>query len=292
MNPPSGRWLFFSGSRLPPPASRTSAAWIPESLNPLTLRRRTAAFTLVELMTATAITTIMLLAMTGIFDQSMKAWRLSSRRADAERDVRAALTLLRRDLAGAVVTTNYPMWVGETNLARVGIASANQPNLAPPTGTMGVVWTNVSSPLFFCTLRRSDASGNGDLAGVGYYVAWDAAANDGRGAYNLYRYYAPPSGVFSNVVAGTGAFPVNNQDELVAANVMNFYADTVGISNNLPVNLGSVRPTNLTTRPAYIQLELTAYGTEAVRAFSSQADWSNTNNITKFGRTYLWRIDL
>lgn len=42
-------------SRLPPSSSRIGSAWIPESLNPLTPRRRTAAFTLVELLVVISI---------------------------------------------------------------------------------------------------------------------------------------------------------------------------------------------------------------------------------------------
>jgi type II secretory pathway component PulJ len=60
-------------------------------------------------MVAAAITTLLLLGMTGIFDQAMKAWRLSARRADAEREVRATLSQVKRDLSCIVVNSNLPI---------------------------------------------------------------------------------------------------------------------------------------------------------------------------------------
>jgi hypothetical protein len=49
--------------------------------------------------------------------------------------------------------------------------------------------------------------------------------------------------------------------------------------------------TNVNVRPKYVQLELTAYGSEQVRGFQKM-DWFNTNNIAKFGRSFIWRVDL
>lgn len=54
MNPTS-KIQTLNLSRLPPSTSRTGSAWIPEPLNPLTPRRRTAAFTLVELLVVISI---------------------------------------------------------------------------------------------------------------------------------------------------------------------------------------------------------------------------------------------
>ena len=90
---------------------------------------KSRAFTLIELMVAAAITTLLLLGMTGIFDQAMKAWRLSSRRGDAEREIRAALGTLQRDLGGVVINTNLPMYLGITDPNLVGISTSNRPNL-------------------------------------------------------------------------------------------------------------------------------------------------------------------
>lgn len=256
---------------------------------------KSRGFTLVELMVAAGITTLLILGMTGIFDQAMKAWRLSSRRGDAEREVRAALATLKRDLKGCVVSPNLPIYVGTADPNFVGISSSNLPNLAP-TNASGT-WTNVSSVLFFATTQGATAAGSGDLSGVGYYVAWSPLDNGGRGAYNLYRYYQPPPALFSNgltnfLISSNRLFRANNRDEVVGANVMNFWAQLVVVPPGLLANPSNF-PTSgsITSRPTYVQMELTAYGSEAVRSFTKD-DWGNTNNIKKFGRSFIWRVDL
>jgi type II secretory pathway pseudopilin PulG len=278
--------------------------------------RPKAAFTLIELMVAAAITTLLLLGMTGIFDQSMKAWRLSSRRADAEREVRGALAQIRRDLSCIVVNSNLPIaynWsrLTETNRINVGSSAfqrtaANFPPRAGPTS--GTLWSNASVVLFFATAQNPSATDPGDLSGVGYYVTWDPNSNQGRGAYNLYRRFQTPQDLLAGIQVRLtnslrGPYQINSlsDPELVGANVFNFWVQMVGIRTNVsppnPFNMAAGPPdntstgTNITTRPSYVQLELTAYGSEQVQGFSQQ-DWANSNNIRKFGRTFIWRVDL
>jgi len=269
------------------------------------------AFTLVELMVATAITSLLILGMTGIFDQAMKAWRLSSRRADAEREVRGALAQIQRDLSGMVVNSNLPIAYNLSRLtgAQISVATntvnsiqlsvANHP---PKSGPQGQDWSNASVVLFFATALSSRAGLPGDLAGVGYYVTWDPNSNEGRGGWNLYRRLQPPSdlllGILDRVTnVARGPYHINSipEPELIGANVFNFWAQPVDIVNGRPTNMVSYASlqagTNLTTRPRFMQLELTAYGTEQVRGFRRE-DWINTNNIAKFGRSFIWRVRL
>ena len=256
---------------------------------------RGAAFTLIELMVAAAITTLLLLGMTGIFDQSMKAWRLSSRRGDAEREVRAAMATIERDLGGLVIGPRMPLSIGRFEPTEVGISSFNYPNLAPRSASGA--WSNVSTALFFASAQRSDPVSAGDISGVGYYVAWDPQSNEGRGAYNLYRYFQPPQNFFRDAtnffVSGGILYAQNNRDEIVGANVLNFWAQLVTVPPGLTAGPSNL-PTSgsVTARPSYVQLELTSYGSEAVRSFNGVQDWGNTNNIKKFGRSFIWRVDL
>jgi len=140
-----------------------------------------AAFTLVELLVATAITSLLILGMTGVFDQSMKAWRLSSRRADAEREVRAALSQIERDLSCLVVNSNTPIYLNISATNRVSIPNPFRLNMPPNSGPLGQDWVNVSQTLFFATADRSRTNQQGDLASVGYFVAWDTNSNGTNG---------------------------------------------------------------------------------------------------------------
>lgn len=254
--------------------------------------RPKAAFTLIELMVAAAITTLLLLGMTGIFDQSMKAWRLSSRRADAEREVRGALATIQRDLKGLVVTNNLPIYLNSTDRNQTGW-KVSTGLLAPITDTIFA-----SSRLFFLSTQSQSAQGAnqpGDLCGVGYYLAW----NNTDRAYHLYRYFRPSADQFNSLsnfivsstplASRTGLFPTNSADEIVAANVVNFRAEIKTVTTN---GVGFAAATVLTNRPSYVQLELTAYGSEAVRSFSTSNDWANPTNLLKFGRSHMWRVDL
>ena len=328
----------------------------PEPLNPLTPRRPPAAFTLIELMVAAAITTLLLLGMTGIFDQAMKAWRLSSRRADAEREVRATLSTLQRDLRSLWSETNLPVYRFTSKPQIPFINPSESPEYSQ------------SVALFFLTRLSTNqqpdpATDRGDICGVGYYVAWD----DDTKAYNLYRYLQGSSDQRENLRTfladarplplRDGLFPATSprRDEVVGANVINFRAEfktvpplgsaagstiiehqgplilarrgiwtlsvpsTVSFSNaafistnrtpqsdatnaigislenaNVPANARAAFPTNqvVVGGMSYVQLELTAYGTEAVRSFTRSNDWLNSENIRKFGRAYLWRVEL
>lgn len=284
----------------------------PSPLNPLTPRRPRAAFTLIELMVAAGITTLLLLGMTGIFDQSMKAWRLSSRRADAEREVRGALAQIKRDLSCMIVNSNLPIAINQSRISGqfINVASSGfqllLANHALKTGNPGVDWSNASSVLFFATTGGSGQGNSGDVSGVGYFVTYDTNSNQGRGAWNLYRRYQRPVDLLAGLQARiasplVGPYHINtlSEPELIGANVFNFFAQPVNILTNAGgTNTNMVSKIedlqtgiNLTIRPKYVQLELTAYGSEQVRGFQ-RADWFNTNNITKFGRSFIWRVDL
>jgi len=276
---------------------------------------RGAAFTLVELLVATAITSILILGMTGIFDQSMKAWRLSSRRADAEREVRAALSQIERDLSCLVVNSNTPIYLNITATNRVSIPNPFRLNMPPNSGPLGQDWVNVSQTLFFATADRSRTNQQGDLASVGYFVAWDTNSNGTNGAWNFYRRYQRPADLYTALLArlaltnlsasSVGPYHLNSlpAPELLAANVLNFWVQFVEITNNAPRTLPTnfsliVAGTWITNRPHYAQLELTAYSGDQVRSFSGgtlatrRQMWSDTSNIAKFGRTFVWRVDL
>ena len=250
---------------------------------------RGRAFTLIELMVATAITSLLILGMTGVFDQAMKAWRLSSRRGDAEREVRAALSTIQRDFSSLMVSTNLPIYriTGASNNRYIG--PRNPPDY---NGNVAV--------FFLSTLGTNQQATNnpGDLCGVGYYIAWDQTAR----TYNLYRYLNSSRNQYeavrlfisdpSALAAKLGLFrPSLDTDEIVGANVVNFRVEF----KTLPALFGNVTSQDgpiINSRPGYAQLELTAYGGEAVRSFSSSNDWTSQSNIQKFGRTYLWRVDL
>ena len=81
-----------------PPSSIHSASRPRPATAGLTTGYCIAAFTLIELMAATTVLSIILLMMVGMQDQMSKAWSNSNRRTDATREARAAASLMSADL--------------------------------------------------------------------------------------------------------------------------------------------------------------------------------------------------
>lgn len=167
-------------------ANSTLKGWGPKS------RAWGAGFTLLELLVATTILSLMLLFLFSVFDQSTKAWQAGERKIDAFREARAALFMIRRDLRGVMVGEDTPMVYN-----RLGVDIGFSGALAPETS---------ASNLFFLTRLPLNAQGSGhasEVCAAGYYVAWmrsavgsDEAANF---SYNLIRYFVP-SGTPGNSV--------------------------------------------------------------------------------------------
>ena len=88
--------------RLRPDRRRGFAPWHIKALRSSArfteTERSRAAFTLIELMAATTVLSVILLMMVGMQDQMSKAWSNSNRRTDATREARAACRLMSQDL--------------------------------------------------------------------------------------------------------------------------------------------------------------------------------------------------
>lgn len=229
------------------------------------------AFTLVELMAAMTVLSLLMVALVAMLDQAMRGWQSAQRGMDARREVRTALQLLESDLKGMVVGSGRPAFI----------------EVEPPPKS--------SSRLTFLTLLRTNSqetNNPGDVAAVQYYIDTNAA-----GSFRLYRRLGSSRGVYNNLVTQPnitspdillGANPVTEE---LAGNVFYFRAELKRWSNN---NLTGAdlfnNSTNWQSRPELVQLELTAYSQQKAQAFRTVEDWRNTSNIQKFGKTYLWRV--
>ena len=106
--------------------------------------------------------------------------------------MRAALSQMARDLSGAVVSARLPIYLNVAGNTRVSIPTSLSSQLPIRVGNPGVNWQSISAILFFSSAQPSRSGQAGDLAGIGYFVAWDTNANNGNGAFNLYRRYQSP----------------------------------------------------------------------------------------------------
>lgn len=248
------------------------------------MRRRTVrSFTLVELMAAMAVLSLLMVALVAMFDQAMRGWRNAQKGIDGRREARTALQMVQRDLSALVIRPGRGIFNETTNN------------------------NNKSSDLYFLAALPTSAqatNSGGDICGVGYFVEWDPSLNEGRGGRVLRRYQQEAAQQFTNLQSAptsnptrTQLFPSTNSPgvsvETLAQNVSHFRAEIYQwtVTTNSPNGFfKSAGGEDGVRRPAYLMVELAAYDPQTVRTFQGQQDWDNTNNVKKYARTYLWRI--
>jgi type II secretory pathway pseudopilin PulG len=124
-------------------------------------RQTPAAFTLLELLVAIAVTVLIVVMLSGVFTAAGKQWQSADQKIDSFRDARAALQIIDRDLGRAHVTGDAQMLTlsnldGSGSFAKEAFAVTPIPN-----------------------------SGKSDLCVVGFYCVWDAASK----TYSLKRLF-------------------------------------------------------------------------------------------------------
>ncbi len=286
-------------------ASRKRGSLTPCSLNPLTPRYRVAAFTLIELMAATTVLSIILLMMVGMQDQMSKAWSNSNRRTDATREARAACILMARDLSTFAMR-------GKT-FGRFDSFPTNLTNAPVPfyyfNGSGGIAPGGASNCAQFFGLipQASKTNDPADIALVGYYIALANNTNVNgfvTTSYNLFRYYIPPSNAasgiatwlsFSNGSAATLFTNIASNSEILARNACNlqikFYGNpTAPVTNGL--NFSNITSTSSKDfyRGNKMGIELSFYPEDSAQKITSSA-WTNTTNISKYARSFEFKID-
>jgi len=274
-------------------------------------RQSFGSFTLIELMAATTVLSVVLLMMVGMQDQMSKAWSNANRRTDANREARAACRLMAKDFSCLALrgtngsrtamrgpdVTNSPIsfyyFSGTGNV--VGSALTMPTNLAPNT-----------SYLFGVIPRAPRSANESDFALIGYYVASDKNVNiNGFSVtnYNLHRYYKISNAVtipaFTKWIGDKQAnslFPsVSTNDEILARNVCNLQIKVFG-STNYPNGLSSVinygsSVINGIYQGNKMHFELTFYPDDVAQKLNFPSAWTNTDNLQKHARSYEFRVD-
>jgi prepilin-type N-terminal cleavage/methylation domain-containing protein len=143
-------------------------------------RLRTRAFTLVELLIATAILSVLVLLLTSLLSGVNRAWVSGEQQVSEFQDGRAICELISRELSQAVVSQNLQL-VENPSLP---------PGLNPGESDPARQRAN-SDSIFWQAPATSTASGN--LAEIGYYLTE---------SYQLKRFFVPPDNnkyaIFSN----------------------------------------------------------------------------------------------
>ena len=274
-------------------------------LTPFILRGFARAFTLIELMAATTVLSVILLMMVGMQDQMSKAWSNSNRRTDATREARAACLLMAQDLSSFAMRGKA---FGQYDSFPTNLATAPVP-FYYFNGSGGIAPGGATEcAQFFGLIPQASKSNNtGDIALVGYYIASTNQTNVNgfvTSSYNLYRYYIPPSNAVAGIASwlssanGTAATLFTNiaaNSEILARNASNLQIKVYG-STNAPVtngfNFSNVVSTSSKDfyRGNKMGIELSFYPEDSAQKITNSA-WMNKTNIQKYARSFEFKID-
>jgi prepilin-type N-terminal cleavage/methylation domain-containing protein len=288
------------------------------ALRPL---RAKYAFTLIELMAATTVLSIILLMMVGMQDQMSRAWSNSNRRTDATREARAACRLMVNDLScliyrGQDFDNKNSMAPILNNQGLPFYFSSNglgSNNLASPFSIDGV--QPGASLLFAISRVKPKGTSYEDFAIVGYYIASKLTTNVSGFVttnYNLYRHYVPASNAVEQLDSWFAAAsrtptdlfkPDPTKDDILARNTCNL---RITFYNKKEGNYSSGRPNQVQNGLNYqcpsagdnnyysgskIQAEISVYPEELAQKIP-YTDWLNSTNIQKYARSYEFRVDV
>jgi prepilin-type N-terminal cleavage/methylation domain-containing protein len=255
---------------------------------------RRAAFTLVEMMVALAVTGVLTVMMLRMFSDSSTIWKSEDDRLDTFREARAALQLMSRELATAIPLPDAkPAGLDEFPvIALRDMQSRSTPDL--PANYYRKIYSLSSTP----------NSGQSDLCALGYFLEWepdiatdpaDTTAKVPRSAFTLRRQMLESNATFALLkltlnatapVFGESAFsklyrPTGTTTDTIASYVWD-------LQFALPPPVGgktAPAPTNAyygRELPQWIEIRFKALGANAARLLSGQTVgkelWSDPND--------------
>jgi prepilin-type N-terminal cleavage/methylation domain-containing protein len=247
------------------------------------LSKKSPAFSLLELLVAVSVLSILLVILLNIVQGATSLWRGSENKVEAYREARAALQVMASDLKNILPTTNTDFF--RTNLT-------NSPNI----GFLAAL--PISS--------QDTTSSKSDVCTVGYFLAYNnkspIAGTSGRQSYNLYRYFVESNETFTNLTANsTTALTISfdtNHFEILARNIVDFQT-TYFVTNSS--GLTNWTQSAASPMPQIVEIKVTAVNNERTMRFgarNAQSEWTifstdtNAPDYQKNTKTFTTRIPL
>ena len=255
--------------------------------NPVILSKISSAFSILELLVAVSVLSILLVVLLNIVQGATSLWRGSENKVEAYREARAALQVMSSDLKNILPTTN-------TDFFRTNLTSYPSP-------------TNLTFLAALPISSQDTTSSKSDICAVGYFVAYDnkspVAGNNGRQSYNLYRYFVESNETFAKLTnnpttALTASFDTSHC-EILARNVVGFNA-TYSITNGSG-GFDSWTQNATYPMPQVVEIKVTAVNNERTMRFGARgasSEWdtfknsTNSSDYQKNTKTFTTRINL
>lgn len=249
------------------------------------------AFTLLEILVAVAVLSVLLVILLNIVQSATGLWRQSENRAEAYRESRAALQLMAANLKNNLASTN-------TNFFRTDLVSSANANEIPSVAFLATQ-----------SLAGQPQGNVGDVCAIGFFVGYGdrspIAKEKGRQGRNLYRYFLGSNGTFSALTNnGSGLFPDSLEagaanTEILARNVVSCQFRFYSTNTSGGFTTWSQSPTD--PRPDLVEIEITAVNNERANRFGVRGaadewkDWATETNAPDFQcntKTFTTRVRL
>jgi len=210
--------------------------------------RRRAGFTLVELLVAISVLSILLVLLTQVAGSVADTWAKGNSRADRRQNGRSLVDFIAREVRSASLPVAQPREPSTTTAAGAVIAIPDL-NFVLNPATVSAQF-KYPHALFWQAPVANDMK-RGDLATVGYFIRWDETGttpkamlcrlflNPGDAQYNVYKTYAGwISDTLLNAAAKADNSPApdgmpNAYRGLFADNVVAFWANCLDASGKV-----------------------------------------------------------
>lgn len=145
------------------------------------------AFTLLEVLVATAVLSLMVVLLASIAGQVSKVWQDVSANNQQRSAARVLLHFMARELQAARQPVPMPSATNAANLQMVASLPANAANATVIPGE------NLCPHALFWQAPAAQNTSMGNIASVGYFIRWDATSQPGRAKPILSRFFVGPS---------------------------------------------------------------------------------------------------
>lgn len=167
-------------------------------------------FTLVELLVAMAITTLIILVLVGVTSVAIDTWKRSRSEVRAASQGKAMIDSMARDLEAMVVRTgnSYQWLYAETPSTMPTVSGPNSKSKEPSTNALDLEFFTSVTDRYDGGIGTSADQG-GDISGVGYKLVYEdpltSSTSSNYGTFTLHRTLVDPDDTYATLLGKTDA---------------------------------------------------------------------------------------
>jgi prepilin-type N-terminal cleavage/methylation domain-containing protein len=249
------------------------------------------AFTLVEVLLAMAVASLLMVTLLSILSKSMDVSKRANTEILSKSSAQAALDVMQTDLSSLLVSRNAGqvfVWTNQT--------VSGAPGLNPTPASIFLLTTSMEDS--YSTNPGGSNAGVPRL--VQYAILYTNSYASQTNAFGLYRNVLDPTNTFNSAIGGQNLTTNTGlSNNLLVPNVVgmtcNLYTNYgAGVWSNAGTTNAAIYSTNFPTG-VVVEISLTVLDEGALARFgngSGKGNNSSTNLIKQYGRTLIRRVSL